>query len=372
MRLLFASGLALGLFYSAHASAQAGGAPPHVEHSVRDVSAGDPSSSCVDTWPKDRARPRFVERFPKRGVSGHVAVLELDIEHLPGETVFPAGLNFNKSAEDAKPITDAEFAVVDRDSEVVPTMKREAADGKVTTSVRLPLIALPSEAGKKELTLPPLAIAVARASGQVHTICSQPHVITVEDPLASVAAPEAKADPEPRVQIEVWTLLRDIVLTLLLALPIAALVAWFLYRMRGKWRKAPPPPPPIPAWEVARSRLAALEARGLLRDGQFEEYLDEVCDALREYLGGRYGFYGLESTTRELLRLLNSRAPDFSEEQDVRTILQRVDLVKFARRIPSEEECEDAMRLIRRIIEKTVPSPVLDPRASTPSDGAQS
>lgn len=332
--------------------------------------APEPSGDgCDDTWPEERERPEFVERFPQRGVSGHVTMLELDIKHLPGESVFPAGLEFKEDDLLHQLLQGASFRLPAPESEVSPQLERKRGDDGMQTTVRLPLIALPDEAGRKVLTLPRLPVAVARASGQVHTICTQPHVITVEDPLASVAEPQLQADPEARVQIEVWTTLRDIVLTLLWALPVALLVAWLFVRYRDKLKKRTPPPPPIPPWEVAYQQLQQLEREGLLVAEEFEAHLDRVCDILREYVGGRYGFEGLESTTRELLRQMEERAPHFPEEESLRTVLQRADLVKFARRSPTEEECRDALLLTRRILDKTVPSPGVAGIAASPQGG---
>jgi hypothetical protein len=99
--------------------------------------------------------------------------------------------------------------------------------------------------------------------------------------------------------------------------------------------------------------LRAIESAGLLQKHEYEEYLDRVSDTLRHYLGERYGFDGLESTTRELLRQMASRAPDFEHERTVRTILQRADLVKFARKLPSEDECREAFDETREIVQRT-------------------
>lgn len=329
---------------------------------------GQEESGCVSTWPEDRARPEFTEHFPIRGTSGHVSVLEITVSHLPGETVFPGGIALVSSSDESEWLKAAEFRFPHPESDVKPRIERsEIQKGKnqTTTKVQIPLIPLPSEAGRKVLTLPRLPVAVSRASGQVHTICTDPHVITVEDPLASSPQAEAKPNPEPRPQIEVWETLRDAVLALLIALPIAALLAWAFFRFRKSFKRATPPPPPRPAWEVAFARLDAIEGKKLLEKEEYEQYLDEVSDALREYLGDRYGFDGLESTTRETLRQLAVLAPDFDDERAVRTILQRADLVKFARRPPVEEECREAMSETRRMVRKTVIAPALDPRKTT-------
>lgn len=316
---------------------------------------------CQDTWPEDRKRPELKETFPLTGTAGHVALLSMKLVHLPGERVFPAGLALTKETDEVARLTDAGFVLPSEASAVRPIIERkEDGSGQVTTEVHLPVIPLPKEPGRLELTLPRLPISISRASGQVHTICTTPHVITVEDPLASVPNPEKKPDPEPRPQLEVWETLRDAVFALLVALPVAAALVWLFLYLRKKWKKMPAPPPPRPPWEVALSTLDELERRGLLQKQEFEEYLDVVSDTLRKYLGDRYGFDGLESTTRETLRDLARLAPDFEGERAVRTILQRADLVKFARTLPTEEECRDAISETRRIVRETTRVPRVD------------
>ncbi len=344
---------------------------------VSTAQAEEEAEGCVDSWPEDRARPVLREHFPTRGTSGHVSVLEIEVQHLPGETVFPAGIALDSKSDEADRLKSASFYFPHPTSDVKPKLERAAAEkgkDKTSTKLKIPLIPLPKEAGRKELTLPRLPIAVSRSSGQVHTICTDPHVITVEDPLASSQGAEPKPDPPPRPQIEVWEAARDVVLALLIALPIAALLAWAFFRFRKKFRRVPAPPPPRPPWETAIATLDAIERKGLLQKEEYEQYLDEVSDALRAYLGDRYGFDGLESTTRETLRQLAVLASDFDDERAVRTILQGADLVKFARRPPVEEECKEAMSETRRIVRATAkltPKNVGDaaPKEKRPENG---
>lgn len=320
--------------------------------------------SCQETFGADRPRPQVTEVFPEQGLAGYTLRLELEIHHLPKETVLPAGVDFRADSAEAQALTAAQFQLLHRDSTAKPQIERRDAGEQAITQVSLPFLALPREPGRQELTLPSLPIAIARASGQVDTLCTTPHTIRVEDPLASLPADQAELqpDPAPRPQREIWTTARDVTLGLLLALPIALLLAWALYRLWPHLKKKPTPPPPQPAWEVALHTLTQLEQAGLLERADFQTFHDQLTDALRQYLGDRYGAGGLEATTRETLRLLQERAPDFAFEQEVRQLLQRADLVKFARLIPDESECRAAFAETRRIIQKTIPGPSLDPR----------
>ncbi len=352
--------LFLGL-HPAGAAAQMGGAAP-AGPAVKGPSGPSrppttdperPPELCRESVSEDWQRPSIEEEFPSRGTSGHVAWLILTIQHLPGEQVMPGGLEFPPEASERELLAAAEFELPHPHSDVKASLERTDQGKTAITKLRLPIIPLPQDAGRHRLTLPPLPLAIARASGQVQTVCTSSHSITVEDPLASSPKKEPSPDPAPRPQREIWWTARDVVAALLVALPIAALVAYLFYRFFDRFKKTPKPPPPRPAWEVAMEQLDALEAEGLLERKDYELYLDRASDTLREYLGARYGFEGLESTTREILRQLEQKAPHFPFTSSVRTLLQRTDLVKFARRLPDEQECKDAVREVRRIVQQT-------------------
>jgi hypothetical protein len=131
--------------------------------------------------------------------------------------------------------------------------------------------------------------------------------------------------PDTRVIALVYVVLAALVFGLL-----GALAARELARRR---RARTPPPPPRPAWEIALEALARLRDerdRGLDEAG-IEAWADAVSDVLREYLGARYGFDGLESTTDELVASLHAREPSDARLENVRGFLRECDLVKFAK-----------------------------------------
>lgn len=321
--------------------------------------------SCEESFPEGHDRPELHSELTLKTQAGHAVTLVVRVEHYPGETVFPGGINLNPTSPEYTDLKNAEFEIPSEKSLFAPSLETKPLPGnagRVETVVRLPFVPLPREPGSHELTLPPLPIAIARSSGQLSQLCTTPHVLFVEDPTANTPNAELQADPPPRSQLEIWTAARDTAIALLIALPLAALLAWLAIRYLPRLKKKPAPPPPVPPWELALKELRELDGAGLLERARFDEYLDRVSDTLRAYLGRRYGFDGLESTTRELLRQLGERAPDFRFESEVRDILQRSDLVKFAKRLPNEHECKDAMLETRRIVERTTKSPTLDPR----------
>jgi hypothetical protein len=110
----------------------------------------------------------------------------------------------------------------------------------------------------------------------------------------------------------------------------------------------------------------------LTREGRFAEHFDRVSDIVRRYLGDRYGFDGLESTTREMLAELRATTPRIAVLDEIERFLRQADLVKFARLTPSEIECSTALADAEQIVERTVPPPmpVGAPAAAPPAPGA--
>jgi hypothetical protein len=136
---------------------------------------------------------------------------------------------------------------------------------------------------------------------------------------------------------------------------VGAIAAWLL----GKWfrraRPVPPPPPPRPPWEVALEELFDVRHAGLIAEGRFAEHFDRVSDALRKYLGARFGFDGLESTTREALTVLRSMTPPVAPLDAIETFLRQADLVKFAKTVPTAEDGDLALVRAEHIVHETMP-----------------
>ncbi|HEX7603763.1 MAG TPA: hypothetical protein VF316_19225, partial [Polyangiaceae bacterium] len=120
-------------------------------------------------------------------------------------------------------------------------------------------------------------------------------------------------------------------------------------------RPAPPAPPPRPPWEVALERIDEIRHAGLLDSERYGEYFDRVNDAVRWYLGARYGFEGLESTTDETIRELEQSALAGVALEDVVAFLADCDLVKFANATPAPDDCARVIEIGERIVRATTP-----------------
>jgi hypothetical protein len=321
-------------------------------------------AECVETAPSGAERPTLVDAFPEHGTSGYVATLHVVVSHGKGETVLPRGLELQSESDTARALRTAGFALPDQDGGAAARLSGADTDAKSArrqTILDLPLVALPSQPGRHTLTLPSLPVAIARASSDVVTLCTREHTIVVEDPTSSTPNAKPRPNPLPRVQREEWVALKRALTWLAFGAVAGSLIAWLAQRWRRRPRPAPPPPPPRVPWEVAFERLHEVRHAGLLEMQRFADFFDRVNDAMREYLGARFGFDGLESTTDETLAALR-RAPHFGLPiPEVAGFLQQCDLVKFADLTPSLEECERALVSAEHMVRATMPSADLRP-----------
>jgi len=253
----------------------------------------------------------------------------------------------------------APFEILDRRARV-----EERGDRAVHT-FELDLLAL--EPGEHEV--PALRLRVVTADGAVGEVTTEPQTVEV----ASVLGNEPDAQPRPATQpVQVFEeddTLYWVLGALGLILVTALLTLLFARWWRRREKKAAPPPPPRPAWEIAIEKLEALrQSRGeAVEEGHVVEWVDGVSDAVREYLGNRYEFDGLESTTDEVVAILSKKKLVAISAEEVRGLLGDCDLVKFAKAEFDDEQSEQLLAGAFRIVRATSPRPGAPPPSSTPA-----
>jgi len=353
------AGRALGHAGAADAAASDAGA------GVADAGAADGGSvagTCIEHVPPGAKRPTLKEQLSPRGLSGYVAELKLTISHGKGETVLPEGFRLQSGTDAAKELEKAGFVVPDPSGAVTPKITVEPGEnGTAVTTIIIPVVPLPPKPGRNVLELPPLPIAISRANNDYVTLCTAPHSIQVEDPIANELDPKVKPNPAGRPQREDWPLARY----LAVGVPVGgalALLGALLQRWWSRRPKVKPAAPRIPPWVTALEELERIRRSSLLEEGKRGEHFDRVSDAVRRYLGGRYGFEavgegynGLETTTGEMLDVLRRVRPPIAELPRIKDFLDDCDLVKFARFTPTEEHCLEALASGEAIVRKTIP-----------------
>jgi hypothetical protein len=310
--------------------------------------------SCTENVPAGATRPEIIEKFPTKGLSGWASHLEITLKHGKGETVLPDGFRVQTASDAGRALDVAGFVVPDPDGGSPPTIARETADGPGVTKLTIPFVPLPKDPGRNNMTLPPVPIVIARASGELVTVCTKPHLILVEDPTANEPDPKVKPNPPPRPQREDWEAARKVAIGILIGAIATAIGLWALRWWRKRPRVVKGPPPKLP-WVLALEELAAIRRSSLLADGQGDQYYDLVSDSVRKYLGARYGFDGLEATTDEMHGFLIRVRPPISRMVEIMRFLEECDLVKFARVVPTDQDCTDALDRGETIVHMTMP-----------------
>src|ERR1700690_4321595 len=171
-----------------------------------------------------------------------------------------------------------------------------------------------------------------------------------------------KPNPPPHMQREEWVALERALSWGTVGAVVGTVLAWLVVRWLKRPRPTAPPPPPRPPWAIALERLDEEEHAGLLETKRFAEFFARVNDAVRECLGTRFGFDGLESTTYGMLAALR-RIPHFRVPlPEGAAFLQDCDLVKFADVTPTLDECEralvDAEKVVRATMAPSMPAAV--------------
>ena len=314
--------------------------------------------TCQRYIPEGSVAPKMTATFPDRGLSGYALWLELEIQHDTGVSVLPGGFETQLRGAEAKSIEQAGFALTDPKGYASPSIETsDGPSGRRLSKVRIAVIALPKKAGRAQLTLPAFPIAMTRGSGEVITLCTQPHRIIIEDPVANESDPKPHSNPQPQRQLEQWSAMRNAVLGGLMALAVGGLLAWLIHLWRKRERPVAPAPPAPPPWGTGLGRGDRLRRGAMESDDDRKQQYDHISHAVRRYLGDRYDFDGLESTTAEILEGCEQIHPRIGPLEDIAHFLQSVDVVKFANATPTEAECHVLLERGLAIVRQTVPSP---------------
>jgi BatD DUF11 like domain len=258
---------------------------------------------------------------------------------------------------------------VDAPSSIEPSLPEQAFGGlelidrqlntqvigdRTRTTYTLDLLAL--SAG--DANIPALQLRLVGQNGELSNAQSEAKQLRV----SSLIANEPNAEPKPASK-PLSVMHDDYTLAWvglgLLAIALVAAATLFISRyLKRRPKPVVPPPPPRPPWELAVERLEQLAGarEALFAEQKGEVFVDGVSDALREYLGRRYGFDGLERTTGELMSTLEKLRPAPLKLAALSNLLEVCDLVKFARLSPDAASGEELWNGALGIVKATTPS----------------
>jgi hypothetical protein len=333
-------------------------------------------ASCVELVPEGAVRPEVQAHVePMQALSGHAVYLVVTVSHGAGETLLPDGFVISGGGDAVSVLRQERWFLPDPKGGVATVVEgaseeARAAGTTVKSVARIPFVPLPKEYGRHAMVLPPIPIAVARANGQVMTLCTRPQQVIVEDPIANEVEPQVRPNPPPLPQLERWEALVTGATFLGALVPVVALLTalavWWLRRP-----KPAPAKPQIPPWITAIAALDALRRSPLLAEARFDEYFDRVDHITRSYLGERYGFDGLESTSQEIRRALARVVPSILEPERIHRFLEETDFMKYAEVTPTEGDCLEAIDRAEAIVRATTPRPEPGAKPEAPRRAAR-
>ena len=146
---------------------------------------------------------------------------------------------------------------------------------------------------------------------------------------------------------DIWPWLLGIVLLILIAYILKKYV--FTKKEALKIEK---PKVIIPADIIALKELITLEKAKIWQEGKIKEYHSSLSEIVRRYTEERFQFIALELTTDEIIDELKSKLNQ-EQIQNLKTLLQRADLAKFAKSKPIESENTESMLLAKNFVNKT-------------------
>jgi hypothetical protein len=248
-------------------------------------------------------------------------------------------------------------------SELSRTLEEtDLGDGKMRREFTLGVATY--EPGSFEI--PPVELTYFGPDGSVKSVRTGAVPITIKSLIANEPEPKLKenADSVPVRQ-------RDYLFLYLAggiaAAGLGALIALLVRRHLRARRPAAPAAPPRPAHEVAMEKLDRLGTL-LAQGGDLRPFYFELSEAIREYLGGRFGFDSLEMTTEELVAIVRRVPPEETRGvlgSEIEGWLSGCDLVKFAKFSPTVEQTRGALETAIRMVEATRPRPELPPLVPT-------
>lgn len=112
----------------------------------------------------------------------------------------------------------------------------------------------------------------------------------------------------------------------------------------------------LPIDVVAINKLDEIKAKRIWKDqSRIKEYYTDVTETLREYFCGRFKIGAMEMTSDEILDELRYNTDAMPIIPELKSILSKADMAKFAKAIPTEEDCEMSLANAYLIISRTKP-----------------
>ncbi len=186
-------------------------------------------------------------------------------------------------------------------------------------------------------------------------ITSPKTFVEVRSVLREKEGPPQLQDIKPLIEIErSWMHYWPYALAVIL---VALIIYFFLKKRKRKPTKNQTEPIKIiPCHVLALQELDALKKKDLLAKNAVREHYFELSEIFRKYLGTRYVFPALDRTRQEIFECIKRKLEINNQlKNEIESILEQTDKVKFAKVSPSIHESNEIMESIVRFIKSTIP-----------------
>ncbi len=227
--------------------------------------------------------------------------------------------------------------------------RTDLADGRARTEIVLRLAAF----ALGELALPPLEVTTVGPGGATYAARTKPVLLTIASLVGDDPDPKPRPNAPPLpLLVPDWRLVWAAAATLGLAAVVAAIL--WARRRAGRRARTRPAAPAEPPDIIALRALDALGRADWLARGEVKRFHLRLSEVLRQYLGARYTFDAVESTTAEIVARLGApqRGLDVAA---LDRLLSLCDLVKFAKYRPPDDGSRAALAAAVGLVERTRP-----------------
>lgn len=207
-------------------------------------------------------------------------------------------------------------------------------------------------------TIPPVRFFY-RTQSDTSTLTAQTGMILLN--VHTVPVDTSQAIKPIKGPVNIPLTFREMLPWILGGLLLAALIFALVYYLRKRKKSEPvfvlKPKIVISPHEAALAALERLRMQKLWQTGRVKEFHTELTEILRRYIEERFGLPALERTTAEIVGDLETHGgTNPATREKLRRVLERADLVKFAKAQPLPAEHEASLDDGVAFIQETIPA----------------
>jgi len=137
------------------------------------------------------------------------------------------------------------------------------------------------------------------------------------------------------------------------AIIVAVLATIIIIRIRKRKPEKVVYVPQIPLPITLLEQLESIEQEELWQNNKNKLYYSKLTDIIWKYIEYRYRVATFEKTSKEILSKLKLKAISKDHHILISKLFSLADMVKFAKTLPSPQENEEAIIIVRKTIQET-------------------